>query len=108
MTARELLERLPDAFDAEGAGDLHAVIQYELTEPVHHVIEGGAVRTVAGRAEAPDLTLAVADGDLVALFEGRLAPSVAFLTGRVRMQGDVRLAQRLVDLVDRERLRTPG
>lgn len=108
MTARELLERLPEAFDADRAGDLRAVVQYDVGESVHHVIEGGRVRTVAGPAAAPDLTLRVADDDLVALFEGRLAPNVAFLTGRLRLQGDVRLAQKLVDLVDRERLRSLG
>lgn len=105
MTARQLLERLPEAFDGARAGELRAVVQYDLAEPTYQVIESGTIRTVAGRAEAPDLTLTIADGDLVSLFQGTLAPSLAFMTGRLRMQGDVRLAQRLVDLVDRERMR---
>ncbi len=108
MTARQLLEKLPEAFDTARAGDLHAVVQYDLTEPTYQVIEAGTVRTLAGRAEAPDLTLTIADEDLIALFQGSLAPSLAFLTGRIRMEGDVRLAQRLVDLVDQERLRALG
>lgn len=105
MTARQLLEKLPEAFDGARAGDLHAIVQYDLAEPAYQVIEGGTLRTMAGRAEAPDLTLTIADDDLVALFRGTLAPSLAFMTGRLRMQGDVRLAQQLVDLVDQERLR---
>ena len=36
---------------------------------------------------------------------GTLAPGVAFMTGRLRMQGDVRLAQQLVDLVDQRKMR---
>ena len=108
MTARQMLEKLPEAFDATRAGDLRAVVQYDLSEPTYQVIEAGTVRTVAGRAEAPDLTLSIEDEDLVALFQGRLAPSMAFLTGRLRMQGDVRLAQTLVDLVDQDRLRALG
>ena len=105
MTARRLLEMLPDAFDGARAGDLRAVVQYDLAEPTYQVIEAGTIRTVAGRAEAPDLTLAIADADLVALFQGTLAPGVAFMTGRLRMQGDVRLAQQLVDLVDQRKMR---
>jgi putative sterol carrier protein len=106
MNARDLLEKLPAAFDAERAGDLKAVVQYDLAEPTYQVIEGGGVRTLPGRAEAPDLTLKISDDDLVALFRGTLSPAVAFMTGRVRMEGDVRLAQQLVDLVDQERLRS--
>lgn len=108
MTARQLLEKLPEAFDGARAGDLRAVVQYDLTEPTHQVIEAGTVRTVPGRAEAPDLTLAMSDEDLVALFRGELAPSLAFMTGRLRMKGDVRLAQQLVDLVDQDRMRELG
>lgn len=108
MTARQLLEKLPEAFDGARAGDLRAVVQYDLAEPTYQVFEAGTVRTVAGRAEAPDLTLAMADEDLVALFRGELAPSLAFMTGRLRMQGDVRLAQKLVDLVDQDRMRELG
>lgn len=108
MTATQLLEKLPEAFDGARAGDLRAVVQYDLAEPTYQVIESGTVRTVAGRAEAPDLTLAIADADLVALFQGTLAPSLAFMTGRLKMKGDVRLAQRLVELVDQERMRALG
>lgn len=108
MTARQLLEKLPEAFDGARAADLRAVVQYDLTEPTYQIIEDGVVRTLHGRAEAPDLTLTIADDDLVALFQGTLAPSLAFMTGRLRMQGDVRLAQQLVDLVDQDRLRALG
>jgi putative sterol carrier protein len=104
MTARQLLERLADAIDADRAGDLHAVVQYDLSEPAHQVIEAGVVRTYPGPAEAPDVTLSLADDDLIALFDGSLAPNVAFLSGRLRIAGDVVLAQRLVDLLDTERL----
>lgn len=103
-TAQRLLERLPDALDPARAADLRAVVQYELATPVHHVFDGGRVRTVAGRAEAPDVTLTVSDDDLVALVRGDLAPAVALFSGRMRVAGDLGLAQRLLDAVDRERL----
>lgn len=102
MTAKDLLYRLPQALDADAAADTSAVVQYELSEPIYQVIEQGEVRTHEGRAEQPDLTVTISDDDLVALFGRRLDPMMAFMTGRLRVGGDVALAQRLVKLFDQE------
>jgi putative sterol carrier protein len=104
MTAKELLHRMPEALDSDAAGDTKAVIQYELSEPMYQVLDAGTVRTVEGRADAPDLTVTIGDDDLIALFRGKLNPVMAFMTGRVRVAGDVALAQRLVKLFDQEKL----
>ncbi len=104
MTAKELLSKLPAALDADRAGDLHAVVQYEVSTPMYHVIDEGQAETFEGRAEAPDLTVTISDDDLVALMHGDLQPATAFMTGRIKMRGDVRLAQRLVELVDQDKL----
>ncbi len=95
---------MPDALDPVAAGDTKAVVQYELSEPMHQVLEGGTVRTVEGRAESPDLTVRISDEDLVALFAGRLNPMMAFMSGRVRVSGDMALAQRLVGMFDQDKL----
>jgi putative sterol carrier protein len=104
MRAKELLLRMPEALDASAAGTTSAVIQYEISEPVHHVLEGGELRAVEGRAEHPDLTVTVSDDDLLQLFGGRLDPMMAFMSGRLRVGGDVELAQRLVGFFDQETL----
>lgn len=108
MTARELLHRLPDVLDSAAAGDASAVIEYRLAEPLHQVLADGTLRTIEGPAAAPDVTVAMRDDDLVALFRGDLSPMVAFMTGRLRVTGDVGLAQRLVTLFDQEALRSLG
>lgn len=95
---------MPAALDASAAGDTEATIQYEISEPVHHVLESGELRTVEGRAETPDLTITVDDGDLVQLFRGELDPLSAFMTGRVKVTGDMMLAQRLLALFDKDQL----
>lgn len=105
MTAKELLLRMPEALDATAAGATDAVVQYEISEPVHHVLEGGELRAYEGRADDPDLTVTISDDDLVALFGGRLAPMTAFMSGRLRVGGDVALAQRLVGFFDADALR---
>ncbi len=106
MNAKELLFRLPEAVDVEAAGETSAVIQYELSEPMYHVLADGEIRTVEGRAETPDLTITMSDADLVALFQGKVNPMMAFMTGRIRLDGDMSLAQRLVKFFDQEKLRS--
>lgn len=95
---------MPEVLDREAAADVDATIQYEIEEPVHHVVDHGTVTIHEGRAEAPDLVVRVADDDLLKLFYGELNPLAAFMAGRVRVEGDVQLAQNLLKLVDRERL----
>jgi putative sterol carrier protein len=104
MNAKELLLRMPEALDASAAGTTSAVIQYEISEPIHHVLESGELRAVEGRADDPDLTVTISDEDLLALFGGRLNPMTAFMSGRLRVGGDVALAQRLVGFFDQEKL----
>ncbi len=103
MTANELLHRVPEVFDA---GDMRggAVVQYDISQPVYHVLEGGTLVAHDGQAEAPDVTIRVSDENLIALMKGDLNPMSAFMTGKLKVQGDVMLAQKLVSQVDRRRL----
>lgn len=103
MNVKELLLKVPQAVNLP-ASTPSAVIQYDVTEPVYHVIEGGSVRAVEGYADAPDVTIKVSDANLWKLFNGDLNPMSALMTGRLRVKGDVMLAQKLLGLVDRAKL----
>ncbi|CAL1595831.1 unnamed protein product [Knipowitschia caucasica] len=52
-----------------------------------------------GAAPDPDVTLSVSDSDLLSLFEGTLRPFSAFSSGRLRVQGDVKTAMKLEELI---------
>jgi putative sterol carrier protein len=105
MTANELLHRVPEAFDA-GDMDEDLVVQYDISEPVYHVLEGGVLKAIDGNAEAPDVTIRISDENLIDLMKGELNPMSAFMTGKLKVQGNVMLAQKLVSHVDRRRLGT--
>lgn len=105
MDAHDLLARMPEIVDADRIQDVEAIIQYEIDRPLWHEIRGGEVRVHEGRAEAPDLTVKAKDETLVELFHGRANPMMAFMTGRLKVDGDMTLAQNLVALVDRDRLK---
>jgi putative sterol carrier protein len=103
MNAKELLHRIPESFDASDMAE-NAVIQYAISEPVYHVLENGRLTAHDGEAEAPDVTIRVSDENLVRLMTGELNPMSAFMTGKLKLDGNVMLAQRLVARVDRASL----
>ena len=104
MTAKEMLQRMPEALIKEAVGDTSAVIQYELSEPMYQVLEDGELNVFEGRADKPDLTVQMSDDDLVSLFKGELNGMSAFMAGKVKISGDMMLAQQLVGFVDQSRM----
>ena len=104
MTAKEMLYNLPRAFDVEAAKDIKATVQFDVDEPMYHTVDGGAMEVHEGRAENPDVTIKISDEDLVKLVQGKLNGMATFMGGRLKVQGDMALAQRFVSLVDREKL----
>lgn len=104
MKAKALLERMPQALNKDALGDTRAVIQYDISEPVYHVLEDGELSVHEGQASAPDVIITMADDDLVKLLSGELNGMAAFMSGKLKLQGDMMLAQRLVSMVDQKRL----
>lgn len=65
----------------------------------------GSIDVVADRLDPVDCLLACSTEDFHALVEGRLNARRAFLDGRVRIEGDVGLVQRLDEAFARNRKR---
>ncbi|XP_008310299.1 stomatin-like protein 1 [Cynoglossus semilaevis] len=47
----------------------------------------------------PDVTLSMSDSDLVAMFQAELQPFAAYTSGRLQIQGDIKTAMRLEELI---------
>lgn len=101
-TIQEVFEAMPIRFQAEKAGDLKAVIQFDLTG------EGGgqyyvtiADRTCAvseGVAPNPSMTLTATAADYLAIIRGELNAMQAFMQGKIKIKGDVSLAIKMQSL----------
>ncbi|CAB1331759.1 unnamed protein product [Coregonus sp. 'balchen'] len=49
--------------------------------------------------QVPDVTLSMTDQDLLAMFKGTLRPFAAYTTGRLKVQGDLKTAMKLEELI---------
>jgi len=104
MTALELLNKLPAAINPQAVAGLNRTLQFNTSQPAWVVIRDGACVVTQGTAEAADLTLVLADEDLVSLMTGKLDGMMAVLTGKLKLQGDLGLAQQLGRYFDASRL----
>lgn len=60
---------------------------------------GGQVEVAEGQAPDPSVTITMSAGDFADLMAGRLNPMTAFMSGRLKLQGDIGLALRLQSLL---------
>ena len=92
-TVAELFERMPSQFQADKAGDMNAVILFDLSG------EGGGQWSVAiadgkcsvtqGAASSPKATVRMDAGDYHDMVTGKLNPMMAFMSGKVKVEGDL-------------------
>lgn len=101
---QRLLQQLPEAFDAEAAGDVECTVQFSVSDPAHIVVRDGGCSLHPGAARSPDVDITMDDDDLVALLCGELNGMTAFMTGRLQIEGDLMLAQRIFQFFDADKL----
>ena len=102
--ATELVKRLPGVFQPEAAADTNCVVQFNASRPVHIVIKDGTCAAKDGAASSADVTITMDDDDLVSLLKGDLNGMTAFMTGKLQLEGDLMLAQRMFGFFDASKL----
>ncbi|SFF33733.1 SCP-2 sterol transfer family protein [Fontimonas thermophila] len=104
MSAAALLHKLPAAFNASQAAGTNCTIQFMCSTPVHAVIKNGTCTVNDGQSPNADVTITMEDDDLVALMKGELNGMTAFMTGKLQIEGDLMLAQRMASFFDASKL----
>lgn len=93
------VEELKARIDTSKAAGMTAVYQFVMSDVpdgvVHADISNGAVNVLEGPAAAPSITLTASTSDWLALMHGDLGGQMAFLTGKLKLQGDITLALKL-------------
>lgn len=99
MTITELFEAMPGRFNAAVAAGLNKTIQWNITGDEPGVwafqIVDGAGHLIPGGVEMPDVTFTIKSKDWLAIAEGRLDSMKAFMTGKLKVKGDMALAMKM-------------
>ncbi len=97
-TIDEIMQRLPHAIDPERAKGMKAVVQFDFTSDggKKYVVRiaDGKCTTEEGQAPNPDATVIASQAAYQAVADGRLNAATAFMTGKLKVQGNIQLLMR--------------
>ena len=87
------------ADDPSKAAGVNAVYAFDLSGdeggPYHIVMKDGKGEAGPGAVENPNITITMAANDLVDLATGKLDGTMAFMSGKIKIKGDMGLAMKL-------------
>ncbi len=103
-TVPEVMARLASKFQPEQAQGMNKVFQIDITDdhPYMIHIRGGECQVEPGEHSDPDVTLIMDSQAFADIIYGDLGGTSAFLSGRLRAEGDVMLATKLGKLFKRK------
>jgi putative sterol carrier protein len=104
MSVIDFLQKMIGAFDAQAAAGANCVLQFNTSRPAYVTIANGTATLAEGSASNADVTLNMADDDLIAMLKGELNGMQAFMTGKLQLEGDLMLAQRIGTFFDPSKL----
>jgi putative sterol carrier protein len=101
-TVNETFDAMAGRFKPERAQGVKASIQYDITGEgggTYHVDVGDGKCAVApGPAASPSLTLTMAAQDWLDMTSGKLNGQMAFMSGKLKLKGDMGLAMKLAGM----------
>ncbi|MEH6472193.1 MAG: SCP2 sterol-binding domain-containing protein [Halopseudomonas sp.] len=100
MSHQQQLDAMVSRFNANAAGDLDAVFQYQLEgdDSYYVAIQQGHCSVEAGEHQDPNATLTMDDETLQQILTGETDGMQAFMAGKLKVTGDMMLATRLTAL----------
>lgn len=94
-SAKEMIAGMPGAFNSAAAGDLKAVLQFEISGDeeftAHLAIADGACSFVDGPADSPDLVVQSPADVWLGIAKGEINGQAAFMSGQFKAQGNMGL-----------------
>ena len=101
-TVKESFDAMPSRFRSDKATGTSAVIQYDVSGDGggtwNAVIKDGACAVNSGAAPAPNLTLSMSSQDWLDMIGGKLSGQMAFMSGKLKLKGDMGLAMKVGSL----------
>ena len=99
---KEVFAKVPDAFNPAASQGLSAVFQYEITGDDggtwNVTINDGTCQVQEGSHDSPTVTMTMSSETWLALVNNELNGIQAFMSGKLKVSGDIMLAQRIPEL----------
>lgn len=96
---KAVFDGMAAAFQPDKAAGVNAVLQYDITGDGggtwYAAIADGACEVKEGAHESPNLTLTMSADDWVAMLSGELDGNQAFMSGKLKIAGDMSLAMKM-------------
>lgn len=101
-TLQEFFDGLQSNLTEEKIAGMDATFQFVVNGAASYYVKiaDGAAEVAEGTADNPTIVLTASPDDWMALINGDLNGQTAFLTGKLKIQGDVTLAMKLESLFD--------
>jgi putative sterol carrier protein len=101
-TPQQVFDGMRQSFQAEKAKGVHARYQWELSGPNGGEwwidVDDGKYKMGKGTISNPSVTFVAKDKDWVAVSNGKLGGTWAYMTGRLKIRGDQGIARKLGEM----------
>ena len=102
ITVQQIMEHMSEAFVAEKAAGVNAIIQCRFTGAEASdwaiTIRDSKCSVEPGTKEKPQLTLTMDSQDYKDMVTGKLNAMTAFMQGKIKLSGDISLAMKFTNL----------
>ncbi|MBW2065665.1 MAG: SCP2 sterol-binding domain-containing protein [Deltaproteobacteria bacterium] len=99
---KDLFDQMPGRFDGQIAQGLRAVFQFDITGPGGGnwsvTIQDSTCTVSEGRHPNPTVTLSMSKETWMGIANRQIDPFEAFMSGALRVSGDILMAQRVPEL----------
>jgi putative sterol carrier protein len=99
---QQVFDSMRDSFQANKAKGVHARYQWELSGPQGGEwwidVNDGTYKMGKGKIDNPSVTFITSDADWVAMSNGKLKGTWAFITGRLKVRGSQAVARKLNEI----------
>ena len=102
---KEIFSQMPNQINADAAKGMNSVIQFKLGGEgggnYYVEIKDGTAKVSEGEHASPNMTMTLAASDYVDLIGGKLNGQMAFMSGKLKIAGDMGLAMKMQTLFKR-------
>ena len=99
-----ILNKLPTALNKEATDGVECILQLNLSVPFTIQINDSTCEVQQGENTDADVVLTTTDEVFVELLTGKIAGAMAFMSGKLKIDGDIMLAKEISDYFDASKL----